>query len=509
MGTMATVAQEGVALVDEAYDVLVIGAGVCGCAIARELSRLCVRTCVVEREEDVCCGTSKANSGIVHAGFDARSGSLMARLNVEGSLLMEGLCERLGVEYERVGSLVVGTDSASRDGLEALLARGVANGVRDLRIVEGEELRSLEPNLAEAAVAALWAPTGAIVNPFQLTVALAEDAAVNGVEFLLNSPVTRIGRREDGTWAVKAGGSTLLSRVVVNAAGVHAGVVHDLVCRPDDRLAIRPRRGQYLVLDTTAGSHVRHTVFALPTRLGKGVLVTPTTGGNLLVGPTAEDIDDKDDVATTAEGLAEVARKAALTVRDVPLSQTIRTFSGLRAHHEPHDFVIGEVDGAPGFVDCAAIESPGLSAAPAIGRMVTGIVSGLLGEPATKATVIERPSPIPNVARLPRDAWQRLVAIRPDYGRVVCRCRTVTEGQVVDAIRRPLGARSVDGVKRRVEAGMGRCQGGFCEPAVMALIARELEGVDLEDVTKRGPGSEVARGRNKDALGGGEHARSL
>lgn len=484
------------------HDVIVVGAGVCGCAIARELSRLRIDVCVVEREDDVCCGTSKANSGIVHAGFDAASGSLMARLNVEGSLLMEGLCSELGVEYERIGSLVVCTDPAERGALDALFARGVANGVSDLRVVEGEELRALEPRLSDAAVAALWAPTGAIVNPFQLTCALAEDAAANGVEFRFDAPVTRVSRDEGGRWSVTAGEEDLGARVVVNAAGVRAGDVHNLVCQPGDRLDIVARRGQYLVLDTTAGTHVRHTVFALPGRYGKGVLVSPTTGGNLLVGPTAEDVDDPEDVATTSEGMAEVAWKAALTVRDVPLGETIRTFSGLRAHHEPHDFVIGEVRGAPGFVDCAAIESPGLSASPAIGRMVAGIVSRLLGDPARKDALVPAPAPIPNVARLSREAWSSLIERRPDYGRVVCRCRTITEGQVVDAIHRPLGARSVDAVKRRVEAGMGRCQGGFCAPKVMEILARELDGVELGDVTKSGPGSPMTLGRSKDVYGG-------
>lgn len=494
--------EEGVAPVGDALDVLVIGAGVSGCAIARELSRLDVRACVVEREDDVCCGTSKANSGIVHAGFDAATGSLMARLNVEGSRLMEGLCAELGVEYERVGSLVVCTDPSRRGALDELLARGLANGVSELRVVEGGELRALEPNLSEGAVAALWAPTGAIVNPFQLTCALAEDACVNGVEFRFDAPVTGVSRRDDGLWVVTAGGEELVARVVVNAAGVRAGDLHNLVCRPSDRLEIIPRRGQYLVLDTTAGDHVRHTVFSLPGRLGKGVLVTPTTGGNLLVGPTAEDVSDPEDVATTADGIEEVALKAALTVGGVPLGEAIRTFSGVRAHHEPHDFVIGEVAGAPGFVDCAAIESPGLSASPAIGIMVSRIVDRLLGGRPRREEVARRPAPMPNVSRLSREEWDRLVALRPDYGRVVCRCRTVTEGQIVDAIRRPLGARSVDAVKRRVEAGMGRCQGGFCAPKVMELLAREVDGLSLADVTKSGPGSQMTLGRSKDAYGG-------
>ena len=486
---------------ESCYDVIVIGAGVCGCAIARELSRRRLSACVLEAEEDVCCGTSKANSAIVHAGFDAATGTLMARLNVEGSSLMGQLCEELGVDYDRIGSLVVCVDEAERGGLDALLVRGRANGVPDLRIIEREELRALEPNISDAAVAALWAPTGAIVNPFQLAAALAETAAVNGVAFRFLSPVTGVARRTDGLWDVTTPSGTLTARVVVNAAGVHADELHNLVCAPGDRLEIAPRRGQYHVLDVTAGVHVRHTVFALPTRLGKGVLVTPTTGGNLLVGPTAEDVDSKDGVDPTADGPADVVRKAALTVRDVPFSERIRTFAGLRAHQPGHDFVIGEVPGAPGFVDCAAIESPGLSAAPAIGRMVAGIVCELLGDPAQKDELLPRPAPIPDVARLSPEAWSALAAARPEYGRVVCRCRTVTEGQVVDAIRRPLGARSLDGVKRRVEAGMGRCQGGFCSPRVAQILAREL-GCDLGAITLAGPGSELAVGTDKDAWAG-------
>ena len=489
---------------DMVFDVAVVGAGVSGCAVAYELSKLDVRVCVLEREEDVCCGTSKANSAIVHAGFDAAAGSLMARLNVEGSELMEGLCAALGVDYMRIGSLVVCTDDAARPGLDELLARGRANGVRDLRIVEREELVGLEPNVSDAAVAALWAPSGAIVNPFQLTWALADVAATNGAAFHFNAPVTGVARPTEagGLWELATPAGTVRARVVVNAAGVHADELHNSVCAPADRLAITPRRGQYYVLDTCAGAHVRHTVFALPTRLGKGVLVTPTTAGNLLVGPTAEDITDKEGTDTTAAGLAEVAAKAALTVRDVPLREQIRSFSGLRAHQPGHDFVIGEVAGTPGFVDVAAIESPGLSAAPAIGQMVAGIVAGLLGEPAARADWDGHREALPCVERMDRAGWAELVRRRPDYGRVICRCRHVTEGQIVDAIHAPVGARSVDGVKRRCEAGMGRCQGGFCLPKVMEILAREVDGMELADVTKMGPGSELVVGEPKDRPAG-------
>ena len=478
------------------YDAVIVGAGVSGCSIARELSLLAASVCVVEAADDVCCGTSKANSAIVHAGFDAPTGSLMARLNVEGASLMPSLCAELGVDFRRIGSLVVSTDAEALPALEALLRRGNENGVPDLRIICRQELLTMEPNVSDSAVAALWAPSAGIVNPFQLTCALAENAATNGVTFRLGEKVCGLGRRTDGSWLVRTSAGELVSRVVVNAAGVHADEVHAMAS--DTPLEIRPRRGQYYVLDTGAGGHVRHTVFSLPTRLGKGVLVTPTTAGNLLVGPTAEDIDDKDGVDTTDEGLAEVRAKAALTVRDVPFHECIRTFSGVRAHRPEHDFLIGEAPDAPGFVDCAAIESPGLSASPAIGRHVAGIVSSLLGDPPGRAGFVAARRPIPDVAHMPADVWAELVRERPDYGRVVCRCRTITEGQIVDAIHAPVGARSVDAVKRRVEAGMGRCQGGFCTPKVMEILAREVDGLRMEDVTKDGAGTRLVTGPTRD-----------
>ena len=305
------------------YDVAIIGAGVSGCAIARELSRLDVRTCVIEAEDDVCCGTSRANSAIVHAGFDAQPGTLMARLNVEGTSLMPDLCQELDVDFSAIGSLVVCTDEKTLPDLHALLERGLANGVPDLRVIGREELLVMEPNASDAAIAALWAPTAGIVNPFQLTCALAESAAANGVEFRLGERVCGLSRGAGGSpWQISTNKAQLTARVVVNAAGVRADEVHAMASATP--LAITPRRGQYYVLDTCAGTYVRHTVFALPTRLGKGVLVTPTTAGNLLVGPTAEDIGDKDGVDTTAAGLAEVREKAAITVRDVPFRECMR-----------------------------------------------------------------------------------------------------------------------------------------------------------------------------------------
>jgi glycerol-3-phosphate dehydrogenase len=487
---------------DPTWDVVVVGAGVCGCAIARELSRLQASVLVLEAREDVCCGTSKANSAIVHAGFDAPTGSLMARLNVEGASLFPQLSRDLDFAYERIGSLVVCTREEDLPALRVLLERGRANGVPELSIVGRDELVRMEPNVSDAAVAALWAPTGGICDPFDLTCALAENAAANGVSFSLNERVTGLHSLPDDTWEVWTTRGTRVARVVVNAAGVHADEVHGMASNQPMRIV--PRRGQYELLDTTAGCHVRHTVFALPTKMGKGVLVTPTVHGNLLVGPTAEDIEDKDGTQTTAEGLARVREASRLTVRDIPFRETITSFSGLRAHRPEHEFAIGEVPDAPGFVDCAGIESPGLSASPAIGRMVAGIVRDILGLSEREGFVATRRG-IPRLDRISLEDWDELVRKDPAYGRVVCRCCRVSEAQIRDACRRVPGARSIDGVKRRVGATMGRCQGGFCTPRIMQILCEEVPDLDLLGVCKSGPGSELAVARDKDGIGGEAH----
>ncbi|MGI6230815.1 MAG: NAD(P)/FAD-dependent oxidoreductase [Tractidigestivibacter sp.] len=485
------------------YDVIVIGAGVSGCATARELSRTTASVMVLEAEDDICSGTSKANSAIVHAGYDAQPGTLMAKLNVEGNSLMFELAKKLDFPCKRIGSLVVCTNEADRPGLLELLERGRKNGVPDLRIVERDELRQMEPNVSDDAVAALWAPTAGIVNPFDLTAALAENAAANGVKFTFNAPVTNIEKNEDGTFELQTTRGMFHARCVVNAAGVYADLVHNAVSPESDQMKIVPRRGQYLLLDTTAGAHVKHVVFALPTKMGKGVLVAPTTHGNLIVGPTAEDIDDRQGTDTTAAGLAEVATKCGITVKDVPLREVITSFSGLRAHRAEHEFLIGENPAVPGFVDCAAIESPGLTASPAIGRMVAGIAARIVGaEERPAEDIVETRRGIPNLDEAGLEEWAKLCEKDPRYGHVICRCCHVSEAQIVDAIHRVPGARSLDGVKRRTAAQMGRCQGGFCTPKIMEILSRELDDVQMETVTKCGPGSTLIVGTPKDSLGG-------
>ena len=340
------------------YDVVIIGAGVSGSAIARELSRYQVNACVVEKAEDVCCGTSKANSAIVHAGFDAENGSLMADLNVKGNVMMEDLSKELDFSFRKNGSLVICLHEEDRPNLEALYERGVKNGVKELKILEHDEVLALEPNVTDDVVAALYAPTGGIVCPFELNIAMAENAATNGVEFRFNTEVRDIVKKDGGFELVTNNGA-ISTKCVVNAAGVYSDVFHNMMS--SKKIHITPRRGDYCLLDKVTGDFVDKTIFQLPGKYGKGVLVSPTIHGNTIVGPTAIDIENKEGTNTTQEGIDELISKAGSTVKGLPIRQVITSFAGLRAHEDNHEFVIGEVDEAPGFFDAAGIESPGLN----------------------------------------------------------------------------------------------------------------------------------------------------
>ena len=477
------------------YDVIIIGAGVTGCAVARYLSRYQGSALVLERAEDVCCGTSKANSAIIHAGFDAAHGSLMAKMNVQGSRMLPELAKELDFPFRRNGSLVVCMSEEDMHRLLALYENGVKNGVEGLEIVDAQRLHELEPNVSKNAVAALWAPTGGIVCPFNMTIALAENANANGVDFRFNTKVTGFTRGEN-CWTVHTEQGDFRTRYVVNAAGVYADVLHNMVS--PRKLHITPRRGDYCLLDRQVGGFVSHTVFQLPGKLGKGVLVSPTVHGNIIVGPTAIDIEDRDGTNTTAAGLEELISKAGISVDNLPIRQTITSFAGLRAHEDHHEFVIGEAEDAPGFVDCAGIESPGLTSAPAIGLTVAELLREKLGLREKEDFIATRKGLL-DPKSLTWDAYQALIREKPAYGQIICRCEQVTEGEIIEAIRRPLGARSLDGVKRRTRAGMGRCQAGFCSPRVMEILAREL-GVSQAEITKCGGASRLIVGVNKDSL---------
>lgn len=471
------------------YDVCVIGAGVVGCAAARFLSRYDLKICVVEKEEDVCSGTSKANSGIVHAGYDAKPGSLKAKMNVRGAALIRELSKTLDFHYRQNGSMVLCFSEEDMPALKELYERGIKNGVEELSIVSGDEARRMESALSEKVVAALVAPTAGVVCPFGMTYAFAENAAVNGAEFRFLTKVEKV-TREGGVYSVVTDRGTVRCKCVVNAAGVYADAVHNSVS--SDRINITARRGEYVLFDREVGDTVSHTVFQLPGAKGKGVLVTPTVHGNLLVGPNAEDIDGKEDTSTSAPGTDYIKKLALESVPDLPYRSVITGFAGLRAHEDRGDFIIGEAKDAPGFFDAAGIESPGLSSAPAIGEYLAELIAQKLGAKEKEDFISERRG-IPEVAKLPPEERSALIAKNPAYGRIVCRCESVSEGEIVDAIRRVPGAVSLDGIKRRVRQGMGRCQAGFCAPLVIGILAREL-GIPVTEVAKNRPGSEQIRG---------------
>ena len=477
------------------YDVIIIGAGVSGAATARELSRYKVNACVIEKEEDVCCGTSKANSAIVHAGYDAATGSLMAKLNVRGNQMMEQLAKDLDFPFKKNGSLVVCLHEEDMSNLQALYDRGVANGVKDLRILNREELRAMEPNISDDAYAALYAPTAGIVCPFNLNIAMAENACVNGVEFKFDTEVTGLHPIEGG-WAIETNQGSFETKYVVNAAGVYADRLHNMVSAK--KIHITPRRGDYCLLDKTAGDLVSKTIFALPGKFGKGILVAPTVHGNLILGPTALDIEDKEGTNTTREGLDQVIAKCGMNVKNIPMRSVITSFAGLRAHEDGHEFLIGELEDAPGFIDCAGIESPGLTSSPAIGEMVAEILREKLNLEKNENFVATRKGVLDPDA-LSKEERIELIRKNPAYGNIICRCEMITEGEILDAIHRPLGAKSLDGVKRRTRAGMGRCQAGFCSPRTMEILARERH-VSMFDITKSGGESKIVVGTNKDSL---------
>lgn len=498
------------------YDVIVIGAGVVGCSIARELTIWKLKVLVAESGADVCVGTSKANSGIVHAGYDAVPGTRKAYFNVEGNRMMPSLSRELDFPFEQNGSLVAAFSKEEEKILEDLLERGKCNGVEGLSLLSHDEARKKEPNLSDAVYCALWAPTGGIVDPFLLTIAMAENAAVNGAEFRFNTRVTEIAPLQETTRQnqdpVECGGDKAATELrphyivhmrrpdgsikteetaaVVNAAGVYADVFHNMVS--SKKIHITPRKGQYLLMDKATKGFVHSTIFQCPTAMGKGVLVTPTAHGNLMIGPTAEDIDDKENTATTAFSLEEVVKKAGITVKNLPTRQVITSFAGLRAHEDSDDFVIGEVTDAPYFFDAAGMESPGLTSAPAVAKYLAERIADRLTAEVNSEFHAKRKG-IPCMATCSMEEREALIRENPLYANVICRCELVTEGEIVDAIHRPVGATTLDGIKRRVRAGMGRCQAGFCMPKQAEILSREL-GFDLGDVTKSGGESKILKG---------------
>ena len=476
------------------YDVVVIGGGVVGGMIARELSKYELGICILEKANDVAMGATKANSAIVHAGFDAKEGSLKALLNVRGSKMMEKVCSELGVKYQKNGSLVIGFNDEDRVNVEALVERGIKNGVEGVRLVEKNELKALEPNISNNATCALYAPTGAIVCPYELCIASIGNAMDNGAALEVGFEVASI-ERQNGEYVITSkDGKTVSAKYVVNAAGIFSDKIAKMV--GDNSFDVHPRRGEYILLDRECGGIVKHTIFRTPSKMGKGILVSPTVDGNLLLGPTSVDMEDKDDKKTTPEGLAKVIRECGENIEGgLPVGgKSITSFCGLRSVGSTGDFIIKA--GAENFINCAGIESPGLSSAPAIAEYVRDLLSenGLVLNAKSDFDPIREPKHHFREASI--EEKNEIIKKDPSYGRIICRCETVSEGEILDAIRSNPPARDIDGVKRRTRSGMGRCQGGFCGPYVMELIAKE-RNVAFESVTKAGGASHMVYGKTK------------
>ena len=475
------------------FDVIVIGGGVVGGLILRELTKYRLRVCLLEKEGDVAMGQSKANSGIVHAGFDAAEGSLKAKFNVQGNRMMAATAKELGVKYKNNGSLVVAFNETELETLKTFKTRGEKNGVPNLQILTKEELRALERNISDEAIGALYAPTGGIVCPYELTIAAIGNAMDNGAALTLDFEVCAL-EKKDGAFTVTAtDGRTVTAKTVINCAGLGSGKIAALA--GDTYFTVKARRGEYILLDRESGDFVSHTLFFAPTKAGKGVLVSPTVDGNILLGPTSEELEDG-NVNTSAEGLQFVQEKAAQMCKNVPFYNTITSFAGTRAYCSRHDFILEESQTLAGLFHCAGVESPGLTASPAIAKYVVETLVGNVLTLKKNENFNGQRKPDYFFKNLSIEEKNEMIKQDKRYGRIICRCEQITEGEIVRAVTENPPARDIDGVKRRTRAGMGRCQGGFCQPQVLEIIARE-RGISVQEVTKSGKNSYLLKGRTK------------
>ena len=474
------------------YDIAIIGAGVIGGMAARELSRYDLRVCLLEKENDVAMGATRANSGIIHGGYDPEPGTLKAKLNTQGVGLLYEAARDLNVHHKNNGSLVVAFGTAEEEStLEKLYQRSFENGIDCVKLISGEEARKMEPNLSEKVSKALYVPNAGIICPYDLTIAAIGNAMDNGVELKRNFQVVKI-QKNDCFTVTSAEGETVECTYLLNCAGGYSDKVAQMA--GDGFFTIIPRAGEYMLLDKAEGGRVKHTIFQVPTAEGKGILVTPTADGNLLTGPTATKVADPSSTQTTAEGLAMVGKLAAKSVPSVNFRQVITSFSGVRSSEKNGDFIIQASEKVDNLVHVAAIDSPGLTSCVAIAKMVVGILAeqGLkLTEKEAWNGKRENTHAFQEMSDEEKDAY---IKEHPAYGKIVCRCETVSEGEMRDAIKRNPPAFDLDGVKRRTRGGMGRCQGGFCSPYVMKLIAQE-QGMKMEEVTKFGRGSEPLTGK--------------
>lgn len=475
------------------FDVIIIGAGIMGAATAYELAKYDLNILILEKENDVSNGTSKANSGIVHAGYDATEGTLMAKYNALGNEMYGDLCKEIDAPFSRIGSFVLAFNEDDKKHLEVLYKRGLANGIPNLKILSKEEVLEMEPNLNPEVVAALYAPTAGVTSPWEVTIKLLENAVLNGAKLELDVDVVKIEKVENGFKVISKDGKEYLTKTVVNAAGIHADEINNMVS--NNKFKITPRAGEYFLLDKVQGNLVHKVIFQCPTKVGKGVLVSPTVHKNLIVGPTATVQDDKEYLGTKLSNLDFIKNTATKSVKDINFRDNIKNFSGLRAEADYPDFIIGEATDVPGFFNIAGTKSPGLTSAPAIGVDVANMIVKKLNNPSKKA---EHKKNKPHVyfMELTPEEKAKVIKEDPRYGRIICRCESITEGEIVDVIHRMVGAKTVDGIKKRCRPGMGRCQGGFCGPRVQEILARELHE-KLDEIVLDKVGSYILTGETK------------
>lgn len=465
------------------YDVAIIGSGIVGAACAYRLSRFNLKTVVIEKNNDVCCGTTKANSAIIHAGYDPKPNTLMARLNVEGSKMTQEICEKLDIPYKQIGSLVAAFSEEEAKTIEELYQRGIKNGVQGVKVIGKDELKKLEPNISNEAVCALYAPTAAIVNPWEYGLAMAETAVRNGTEIMLEAEVTGIDKNEN-SWNIHTAKGDIEAAYVINAAGVNSDDIHNMVA--EETFRILPSAGEYYLLDKSEGTRVSHIVFQCPNKEGKGTLVAPTVHGNLIVGPNSVS-GDKEDISTKTASLDFIRETASKSVPSIAFRENIRNFTGIRANSTINDFIIEFA--AEHFLDLAGIKSPGLSAAPAIAKMAEEMLieNGL--EAVEKENFIDKRTHIV-FKHLSAPVKNQVIYQNPAYGRVICRCETITEGEIIAALNSPIPPVSLDGIKRRAGSGMGRCQGGFCGPKILEIMAK-FKNTDYENILQDNTGSYI------------------
>ena len=466
-------------------DVAIIGCGVVGASVAYQLSRYNIKTVVLEAQNDISTGTTKANSGIVHAGYDPKPGTLMAKLNIEGAQMIRELAPVLDVPYKQIGSLVLAFSEEEINTLRELLARGIANGVQELRIIDQQELRAMEPEISENALAALYAPTAGVIIPWDLALGMAEVAVNNGVQIKLNTKVEAISQESDG-YTLHTDKGEYRASFVVNAAGINTDKVHNMIAEPE--FTIHPNKGEYFLMDKQEGGRVHSVIFQCPTKVGKGVLVSPTEHGNLIVGPNAVDVVGN-DTSTDINNLEIVMQSARKSVPLVNARANIRNFAGVRAVADVDDFIIRFAKGTERFLDVAGIKSPGLTAAPAIGKMAVQLLAEK-GLDLTPNPEFKDGRKIIRFRDLSVQEKMQLIEQDPAYGRIICRCENITEGEIIAALNSPITPVSIDAIKRRTNAGMGRCQGGFCGPRVLELISKTLN-IDPCDVLQDTAGTNV------------------